>query len=185
MKRDTSGVWGDNITYCGNTSEDVMSRSVPYCNYPHDDSTQTMNFYFSTFWTLWPYACFNRPPRGTFASVQSVLSMQMPWTPSISVLSPDRCEWPLVLTPRMKEIKNEFYRLQREEGITDYTMVPGGRNLLVGYMNVPGTYEDGIVIPRSVAEAGLFSFRSICTYNLDRSTNAIEVNTELDTSTHP
>lgn len=119
---------------------------------------------FSTFFNLIPYISSDRAPRPLFSSVQTPQAVCLPWCPGTAAVSPCYTFNPVVTTPLYADIMNDLN--------TDTSNVASylpGENVIVLYLNLPGNYEDAILVSRKYLDNGGFSTTSMCTYLLSGS----------------
>ena len=117
---------------------------------PSEDSSDALRFYFSGFFQLIPYICFNRPPRTVISSVQSQQAVAVPYGAGTSSVAPTHASKPMVSTPLLESVMAD-----ESAGISDY--MPG-EDFVLCYANLNDTYEDSIIMSEGSAARGLFSY---------------------------
>ena len=147
----------DNNVYC---STSLYADKWPKDKYnivlPSEDSSNILRFYFSGFFQLIPYICFNRPPRTVISSVQSQQAIAIPYGAGTSSIAPTHISKPSVSTFLLESIMDN-----ESAGICDY--IPG-EDLVVCYANFNDTYEDSIILSEGSAARGLFSYMAYSSY---------------------
>lgn len=144
---------------------------------PSEDSSDALRFYFSGFFQLIPYICFNRPPRTVMSSVQSQQAVAVPYGAGTSSIAPTHVSKPSVTTPLLEEIMND-----EGAGICDF--IPG-EDLVIAYANFNDTYEDSVIMSEGSASRGLFSYMAYSSYVVGSHENVPEVGNYVNMTDNP
>lgn len=177
LRPDVTGKYGD--TLCFNRTTRGTPQITTHRKPTSDVSA--LGFHFSAFFQLWPYIEYDRPPRPLLSSGQTLQAMALPWAANVSSVCPLKCEWPLVMTPLMQEIKLSY----EKEGSREVACIPGGVNVSMCLANLANTYEDCIGVSRKAAEKGLFSHVDMCTLSLPHNTPVPPKGAEIKTADYP
>lgn len=144
---------------------------------PTEDSTDALRFYFSGFFQLIPYICFNRPPRTVMSSVQSQQAVAIPYGAGTSSIAPTHVSKPLVSTELIEEVMND-----ESAGISDF--MPG-EDLMIAYANFNDTYEDSVILSEGSAARGLFSYMAYSSYVVGSHEKVPEVGNYVNMTDNP
>lgn len=144
---------------------------------PSEDSNEALRYYFSGFFQLIPFICFNRPPRTVISSVQSQQAVATPYGAGTSSVAPTHTSKPLVSTPLLEEIMND-----ESAGICDY--MPG-EDLVICYANLNDTYEDSIILSAGSAARGLYAYMGYSSYIVGSHEKVPEVNEYANMKDNP
>lgn len=135
------------------SSNSILSSAWPdgkkIPEYPDPASPEGFEFYYSTYFQLIPFICYDRPPRPLIASVQHIQATATPYGAGTSSVAPTHTSKPLVSTPYLESILND-----RSAGIPDHAP---GEDLMVLVANFNDTYEDSIIFSKAGAARGLFN----------------------------
>lgn len=146
LRRDLNGIiYSSTSLYADQWPEDKYNIELPT-----ENSSYALRFYFSGFFQLIPYICFNRPPRTVISSVQSQQAVAVPYGAGTSSVAPTHVSKPIVSTPLLESIMDDECA-----GICDY--MPG-EDFVLCYANFNDTYEDSIIMSEGSAARGLFSY---------------------------
>lgn len=152
LRRDLNGsVYSSTALYADRWPSDDYNILLP-----SDDSVDALKFYFSGFFQLIPYICFNRPPRTVMSSVQSQQAVAIPYGAGTSSIAPTHISKPLVSTELIEQVMNN-----ESVGIPDF--MPG-YELVLAYANFNDTYEDSVIMSEGSASRGLFSYMAYSSY---------------------
>nr|POE67340.1 dna-directed rna polymerase subunit beta [Quercus suber] len=123
-----------------------------------DDSIE----YYNNPWYLHaPLVKLNRQPRPLFACGQQTQGIFWPWSPATARVSPVVSTSPLVATKYTREMEIDW--ANNPEAIWD---VVAGQDMTVCFMNLPGNYDDSMIVSSKFADLGGFQTISVCTYRI-------------------
>jgi hypothetical protein len=146
LRRDLNGgVYSSTSLYADRWPNDRFNILLP-----SEDSDDALRFYFSGFFQLIPYICFNRPPRTVISSVQSQQAVAVPYGAGTSSVAPTHISKPCVSTALLESVMND-----ESAGICDY--IPG-EDLVICYANFNDTYEDSVIMSEGSVARGLYSY---------------------------
>lgn len=134
----------------------------------------SLQYYYSMFFLLTPFAEHDRAPRGLLASGQTTQGQFFPWSPATARVSPLHASRPIVATQMARDIENDFE--SNPEAMWD---IFPGEDLTVCYMNMPENFDDSMVVSQSVADRGAFSALSMCTYRISEQEKVPEIGETL------
>jgi len=124
-------------------------------------SEENIKYFFDAFYQTQLFPHQGRQPRGEFAASQLPQAVCLPWSPATARVSP--------IYPSKQLLATEFVRQMEADHDTNpeaiWDIVPGS-DLIVCFMNLPGNYEDSIIMASHCIDRGMFSTMSLCTYRI-------------------
>ncbi len=139
----------------------------------------SIQYNYSAYFMLCPYAEHDRPPRGLFASGQTIQAVCLPWSPATARVSPLHSSTSLVGTEFSRRIESDVS--SNDEAIWD---VLPGEDMMICFMNIPLNYDDSMVVSSKFADMGGFSTSSLCTYRISQKDTQPEVGEVLCNKKH-
>jgi hypothetical protein len=116
---------------------------------------------FSGFFNLVPFISSDRAPRPLISSVQTPQAVCLPWCPGTAAVSPCYTFKPMITTQMYGQVFTEIEN--DESNLSSY--LPG-ENVMTLYLNLPGNYEDAMLVSKRYIDNGGFSTMSVCVYLL-------------------
>ncbi|KNZ59515.1 hypothetical protein VP01_1713g1 [Puccinia sorghi] len=159
LRPDVMGKYGDTLCF-NRTGPQVTTHKKP------TSDEADLGFHFSAFFQLWPYTEYDRPPCPLLF---------------ISLVFPIKCEWPIIMTPLMQQVKLSY----EEEGGHEVACIPGGINMSICLANLANTYKNCIGVSGKAAEKGIFSHVDLCSFSLPYNTPVPPKERELTTAEYP
>ena len=159
LKLCSSECWADNVeTYFSAPTKAGIQPEID------EDGQDQLRANFSAFFNLVPFVSSDRAPRPLISSVQTPQAVCIPWCPGTASVAPCYAFSPIVTTPLYNDV---LIDIQNDES-NESSHLPG-ENVMTLYLNLPGNYEDAMLVSKRYVDNGGFSTSSICVYLLPQS----------------
>lgn len=159
LKLCSSECWADNVEvhFSAPTKSGIQAEI-------DEDGQDQLRANFSAFFNLIPFISSDRAPRPLISSVQTPQAVCIPWCPGTASVAPCYTFKPIVTTPLYNDVLIDIENDESNES----SYLPG-ENVMTLYLNLPGNYEDAMLVSKRYIDNGGFSTSSICVYLLPQS----------------
>lgn len=156
LKLCSNECWADNVEVY--KSSLTRSGIAPVID---TDGADQLRACFSGFFNLIPFISSDRAPRPLISSVQTPQAVCLPWCPGTAAVSPCYTFKPMITTPMYGQVLTDI-----ESDMSNVSSHLPGENVMTLYLNLPGNYEDAILVSKRYIDNGGFSTMSVCVYSL-------------------